>query len=199
MYSTVYYVLRKISTPLVTRKCMCPLTVGLDPGTLLAHTYISAYIVCLFLSAHIYINVHCVYICYRACVRVPHIDTRKCAPPHPGWELSGSRRSLPGSQSPRVSQGWKSFHRWHPKRAHLAPGSHLICLIFLLTDFFLSKSHWCKLHLLTTSNFGKNGLDKKLNSHTSIQLWTFIISINSLSSAMINLFLLISKCFYIRP
>ena len=39
MYSTVYYVLRKISTPLVTRKCMCPLTVGLDPGTLLARTY----------------------------------------------------------------------------------------------------------------------------------------------------------------
>ena len=53
MYSTVYYVLRKISTPLVTRKCMCPLTVGLDPGTLLARTYISAYIVCIFVIAHV--------------------------------------------------------------------------------------------------------------------------------------------------
>ena len=104
MYSTVYYVLRKISTPLVTRKCMCPLTVGRDPGTLLTRTYISAYIVCLFLSAHIYMSVHCVYICWRACVRVPHIDTRKCVSPHPGWELSGSRRSLPGSQSPRVPE-----------------------------------------------------------------------------------------------
>ena len=156
--------------------------------------------------AHIYISVHCVFISKRACVRVPHIDTRKCAPPHPGWELSGSRRSLPGSQSPRVSQWWKSFHRWHPKRAHLAPGSHLICLIFLLTD----SSPSLKITLVQTSSSDyfqvwKYALDltRKMNLPASIQLLTLIISINSLflcnDLSMICPFLLISKFFYIRP